>query len=132
MNGLRVRIARLAVALGVVSLVWACNAPFFPVPPPGATFTTALVTDGNGNMKTVWVTHGDVNDKAGFARFVIFNDATGLGVAVTSASDGTYVAPPFDGNMGDRIEIDYETVAGDRSAKACLQLHEGPMELHCP
>jgi hypothetical protein len=132
MNGLRLRIARLAVALGVVSLIWACNAPFIPVPPPGATFTSELVSDGAGGMTTVWITHGDINDKAAFGRFFIFNDQTNRGVAIGAASDGTYVAPPIDGTMNDHIEIFFETTGGDRSATACLQLHEGPNELHCP
>ena len=35
MNAMRRRLAKLATLLGAVALLWACNAPFIPVPPPG-------------------------------------------------------------------------------------------------
>ena len=55
MNKLRLRLLRLAVALGAFALCWACNAPFIPIPPPGQTtsFTSALVSDGAGGQKKV-------------------------------------------------------------------------------
>jgi hypothetical protein len=131
-NRLRFRLARLFVALAAVTLVWACNAPPIPVPPPGATFTSALVSDGQGGMKTVWTTHGDANEHAALARFFVINLATNAGVITTAASDGTYAAPPIDGQLNDRIEIFYETPMGDKSQSACLLLHEGPSEIPCP
>ena len=58
MNALRRRILRLATLLGALTVVFACNAPFIPVPPPGATFTSELTDDGMGGQKTIWTTHG--------------------------------------------------------------------------
>ena len=127
------RFARLAAALGVVSLVWACNAPFIPVPPPGQTsFSSALVSDGAGGQKTVWTTRGGVNGNAALARFFIFDDARGTGVIATAMADGSYEAPPMDGAENDHVQIFYETPQGDFSAEICVLLAEGPKALKCP
>ena len=58
MNALRRRLLKLATLVGAFVVLWACNAPFIPVPPPGATFTTEQLTDSSGTPKTVWITHG--------------------------------------------------------------------------
>jgi hypothetical protein len=104
--------------------VWACNAPFIPVPPPGqsATFTSALVTDGTGAQKTVWTAHGPANADAAFARFFVFNTARGAGVIAQAAADGSYTAPPMDGTQGDDVEISYERPNGSRTAPVCFEL----------
>jgi hypothetical protein len=122
----RSRVGRLAVGLGCVALLWACNAPFIPVPPPGTVFTAELVSDGAGAQKTVWSTAGLADEKAASAKFFIFDDDRGTGVIVRAGADGTYVAPPFDGVRGDHVYIHYETPEGDSSEIACRQLIEGP------
>ena len=71
---LKGRLLKLATLLGAFTVLWACNAPFIPVPPPGASFTSALVDDGAGGQKTVWVTHGLPSTNAAGAYFYIFND----------------------------------------------------------
>ena len=127
------RIARLAVALGLVSIVWACNAPFIPVPPPGQTsFSSALASDGNGGQKTVWTTRGGVNGNAALARFFIFDVDRGTGVIVTAMPDGSYDAPPMDGVANDHVQLFYETPQGDYSPEICVLLAEGPRALKCP
>jgi hypothetical protein len=132
--GLRRRLARLALALGLVSIVWACNAPFIPVPPPGqtASFTSELVTDGMGIQKTVWTAHGPANTDAAFSRFFVFNTGRGAGVITLAGADGSYTAPPFDGAEGDRVEIVYERPSGERSVPACFLLALGAMAPLCP
>lgn len=134
MKRLRLRITRLVLALGLVSIVWACNAPFIPVPPPGqtASFTSALVTDGAGAQKTVWMAHGPANADAAFARFFVFNTARGAGVITLAGADGHYDAPPMDGSEGDPVEISYERASGTRSAPVCFQLELGATAPTCP
>jgi hypothetical protein len=123
MNAMRCRLARLATLLGAVALLWACNAPFIPVPPPGASFTSQLVDDGAGGQKTMWVTHGLPSENAADAYFYIVNDRLQAGVIVVARPDGTYDSPPFDGMMDDRIRISYQSPIGENySDSICLLL----------
>jgi hypothetical protein len=123
MNAMRRRLARLATLLGAVALLWACNAPFIPVPPPGASFTSQMVDDGAGGQKTIWVTHGLPSETAAGAWFYIVNANTQRGVIVVADPDGTYDAPAFDGVMGDRVRISYQSPTGDvYSDSICLLL----------
>jgi hypothetical protein len=125
-GSLRKRVVRLGAALGFVAALWACNAPFIPVPPPATVFTPQLVADDAGGQKTVWLTAGAADQRAGLARFFLFNNDRGSGVIVNAGSDGTYLAPPLDGVRGDHVYVYYETPAGDTSEVACRQLIEGP------
>src|SRR5882724_2469110 len=127
MNKLRLRIARIALALGVAALAWACNAPFIPIPPPGrtASFSSQLVPDGAGGQKTVWVAHGGAYQPASFARIFVFDTERSAGVIALAAADGSYTTPPMDGVAGDRVEISYETPAFEVSARVCFQLMDG-------
>jgi hypothetical protein len=134
MKTLRRRIARLALTLGVVSLVWACNAPFIPVPPPGmVTFTAQLVSDGANGQKTVWVAAGGPNDKAALSRFFIYDLERQGGVITTADNTGAFTAPPMDGTRGDRVQIYYQNPKGDYSQQSCRLLIEGPTDAPpCP
>ena len=132
MNRIRFRIARLVLALGAAAVVWACNAPFIPVPPPGQSFTKALVADGMGGQKTVWTAHGEPYDQAPFARVHVFDANRGVGVIGLAAADGSYASPPFEGTDGDRIEISYETPAGGLGDRFCFQLVEVVPAPVCP
>jgi hypothetical protein len=123
MNAMRRRLARLATLLGAVALLWACNAPFIPVPPPGASFTSELVDDGAGGQTTEWVAHGLPSENAANAYFYIFNDAEQAGVIVVARPDGTYDSPPFAGMMGDPVRISYRSPTGENySDSICLLL----------
>jgi len=119
---LRRRLLKLATLLSAFTILWACNAPFIPVPPPGASFSSALVDDGAGGQKTVWVTHGLPSENAAFAYFYIFNDRTKDGVITVAGADGSYAAPALDGMLNDHIRIAYETPAGAQSDSICLLL----------
>lgn len=133
MTRLRLRIARLALALAAVATVWACNAPSIPVPPPGmkASFTSELVPDGAGGQKTVWLAHGPANMDAVFARFYVFDTNRGQGVIGLAGGDGSFDTQPFDGDEGDRVEISYETPAGGHSERVCFQLVLGAEAPNC-
>jgi hypothetical protein len=116
------RLLKLATLLGSFAILWACNAPFIPVPPPGASFESALVDDGAGGQKTVWVTHGLPSSNAGLAYFTIFNERTQNGVITVAGPDGSYTAPPLDGVLNDHIKIAYKTPSGDQSDSICVLL----------
>jgi hypothetical protein len=126
------RLGRLAAALGLAALIWACNAPSIPVPPPGETtsFTSQLVDDGAGGQKTVWVAHGEPLKAAAYARVEVFNDTLGRGVIGLAMSDGSYASPAFDGTRGDRVEISF-TVGDVRGTPVCFQLIEGAPAPRC-
>ena len=119
---LRGRLLKLATLLGAFTILWACNAPFIPVPPPGASFTSELVDDGAGGQKTVWITHGLPSANAAGAFFYIFNDRTQEGVITVAGADGTYTAPPMDGMLNDHVRIGYETPGGAQSDSICVLL----------
>jgi hypothetical protein len=130
-SSLRSKVGRLVAALGFVAALWACNAPFIPVPPPTATFTPALVADGVGGQKTVWITDGAVNHVAAMARFFIYDNDSGNGVIVRANPDGSYRAAPFDGVRGDHVFIYYEDTTGQNSEVGCQILHEGSDPERC-
>jgi hypothetical protein len=116
------RLCRLSGLLGAFAILWACNAPFIPVPPPGASFTSALVDDGAGGQKTVWVTHGLPSGQAALARYFVFDEATGHGTITTAGIDGTFTSDPMDGTLNDHIRLYYQTPNGDYSESICLLL----------
>jgi hypothetical protein len=122
MNALRRRLLKFATLFGLVSVLWACNAPFIPVPPPGASFTSELVDNGAGGQKMMWTTHGLPSTNAAFARYSIFDANNGNGVITTAGVDGTFTSAPMDGTLNDHIQIYYETPNGDYSESICLLL----------
>jgi hypothetical protein len=124
MKKLRLRIARLVVALGVAAACWACNAPFIPIPPPGqtATFTSALVADDGGAPRTVWIAHGPPNKGTARARVFVFDTNRMAGVIAEALDDGSFNSPPMDGDMGDRVEISFELQGGEVSQSVCYTL----------
>jgi hypothetical protein len=127
------RLLRLAGGLGALALVFSCNAPFIPVPPPAqAGFASALVPDGQGGQKTVWTAMGAAGDQAAMAPVFVINEATGNGVVTRADSTGAYKSPAFDGTNGDRIDIYFEDHSGEHSATACLLLQAGAQAPLCP
>jgi len=137
MNNLRLRLARLALVLGTVSVTAACYAPSIPPPPPGQTveFTSQLISDGAGGQKTMWIAHGPPLADGGatpFSRVSVFDTNRGTGVIAVVAPDGSYISPPFDGTLDDRVDISFETTDGAHSADVCFQLVLGAMAPLCP
>lgn len=127
------RMLRLLGGLAALALVWSCNAPFIPVPPPAqAGFTSAQVPDGAGGQKTVWTASGNVGGQTEMVRVFVINEATGNGVVTHAGNDGAYKSPVFDGAKGDHVDIYFEDHGGERSATACLVLQEGAQAPVCP
>jgi len=122
---LKRRLGRLGVALGLVGAIWACNAPFIPVPPPAASFTSQMISDESGAQKTVWITHGHPGADAAQARFFIYDNEAGNGVIVRARDDGSYDAPAFPGTANDHVYIYYQTGDGQVSETACRLLVDG-------
>ena len=135
MKALRRRIAKLATLLASLAVLWACNAPSIPVPPPNlaVAFTAHEVPDGDAGTKTAWVvTQSNPIPAIALARFYLFDLDRGMGIIQLANADGTFVSAPMDGDAGDRISISYETSDGDLSASICLLLAEGPTPARCP
>jgi len=130
---LRRRIARLAVAVAGFAVVWACNAPFIPVPPPaGITFTSSTLTDAAGTQHTVWTTHGPANAQAVSSLYYIFDVNRDAGVIVGAAADGSFDAPAFEGAADDHVRIHFQVPGGEASEEACKLLREGADPPDCP
>jgi hypothetical protein len=121
-TSVRTRFLKLAGLLGAFTVLWACNAPFIPVPPPGATFTMEQLTDASGTSKTVWITHGLPSMNAALATYFVVNDRLGTGIIATAGPDGTFTGTPLDGTLNDHILISYRTPGGDYSDSLCLLL----------
>jgi hypothetical protein len=135
MKALRRRLAKLGTLLAGLCLLWACNAPSIPVPPPAVTvaFASQQVAVPGGETKTLWTaTQSMPLEIAAGARFTLFNQNRGAGVVQTANPDGTFVTGPMEGDTGDRITISYETAEGDPSEEVCLLLIEGPTPMRCP
>ena len=127
-----IRLIRLAAGLAMLALIWACNAPFIPVPPPAqAGFASALVSDGMGGQKTVWTAAGNAGSPAALAHVFVINEATGNGVVTRADPAGAYKSPAFDGTRGDHVDIYFEDNEGTRSATACLILQDGAQAPQC-
>ena len=128
------RIARLAATLVVAASIWACNAPFIPVPPPGhIAFTGQTVPDGAGGEKTVWTTQGGANEQASSALFFVYDSDQGAGVIQRANTDGSFTAPPMDGTRGDHVHIYFQNPKGEYSPETCRLLMDGvPDAPLCP
>jgi hypothetical protein len=121
-GSLRRRLGRLTLALGCTAALWACNAPFIPVPPPAASFTSQALTDASGAAQTAWTTHGHAGNQAASARFFIYDNEAANGVIIKANPDGSYDAPPFDGTANDHVYIYYQDDAGENSELVCRLL----------
>ena len=132
----RRRLAKLGALLAGVTLLWACNAPSIPVPPPGVTevaFAAQQIIDDDGGSRMVWIaTQSRPLAAAASARFYLFDITRGSGIIQMANVDGTFVSGPLEGDAGDRISISYETPEGDLSSSVCMLLVEGATAPRCP
>jgi hypothetical protein len=135
MKALRRQLVKLGALLAGLCLLWACNAPSIPVPPPALTvaFASQELVAPDGGTTTVWTaTQSNPIPLAGSARFYLFDLDKGSGIIQIANPDGTFVTAPMEGDAGDRISIYYETSEGDLSESVCLLLLEGPTSMRCP
>ncbi|HUS63005.1 MAG TPA: hypothetical protein VMZ28_00635 [Kofleriaceae bacterium] len=108
----------------------ACNTPSVPIPPPVLAALRFHAAPAPGKV----VVQGDPNPNHASARFYIYNQTSGDGVITTAAADGAFTTDAFDGADGDTARIYYDTLAGERSQEACvqLQLDAGLISQRCP
>ncbi|HVT06289.1 MAG TPA: hypothetical protein VHO67_02470 [Polyangia bacterium] len=117
---------RLGTLLAAVAGLWSCVAPILTVPPPGAvTFTPAFVASVGGAQSQFWTTEGGPLEQAAGAAYFVMNKRLASGVIATAQPDGSFKAPPLEGNENDEIRIYYRTMTGDYSEPACFSLVEG-------
>jgi hypothetical protein len=135
MKALRRRLAKLGALLSGLCLLWACNAPSIPVPPPAlaVAFASQQAVAPDGGTNTVWTaTQSNPIPRAASARFYLYDLNRGAGIIQIANPDGTFVTGPMEGDAGDRISIYYETSDGDLSDSVCLLLADGPAAMRCP
>jgi hypothetical protein len=122
----------LIAAMGCLFALPACNTPFIPLPPPGdPTFTPVAVTDGVGGQRMLWETRGAPSSAMNEARVFVYNVDGGSGVIVKAQTDGSYVANPLDGKLGDRIQLHYIDREGHNSPDICRVLQQGLAQTGC-
>ena len=116
-------LAALLAGLSYV-LVFACNSPFIPIPPPNPTFT-------EGSNSGEWAVSTPPDSRAGGARFYIYNSDLGSGLIQQAAPDGSMYAFPLHGAAGDRVEIRWERSAVEGSSTICRRLGAGLVDRGC-
>jgi hypothetical protein len=128
------RIARWFAAGLVVLGLWACGPVYIPVPPPSQiTFTAELVTDSSGATRTEWITAGGPEAKASNGKYYVFDLDQNVGVIAGARDDGSFQAPPLQGQEGDRVLVYYDDALGRPSASSCKLLSEQrPVAATCP
>jgi hypothetical protein len=126
MNLLRRRWLKMGMLLGAASLLWSCVAPILTVPPPGAiSFESMMLTASDGTQQKFWITSGGPLDQAANATYFVLDRTLGGGVISTARNDGSFTAPPMQGNDNDQVLTYYETPFGDYSDSRCVLLGAG-------
>ena len=106
-------------------VVFACNSPFIPIPPPNPTFSQDS-TSGQ------WAVSTAPDSRAVGARFYIYNADLGSGLIQQAAPDGSMYAYPLQGVAGDRIQIRWERTPSEASLTICRPLGAGYVQQACP
>ena len=123
MNLLRRRWLKMATLLGAAPLLWSCVAPILTVPPPGAiAFESTMLTASDGTQQKFWIASGGPLEQAANATYYVFDRTLGSGVIATGRNDGSFTAPPMQGNDNDQVLIYYKTPFGDYSDSLCVLL----------
>ncbi len=122
--------------LCLAALTWhvaSCNSNFIPVPPPGdPTFAPVQVADATGAPRQMWQVSGSDSPAMKNARVFVFNNSLGVGVIGRANELGSYSTGLLDGNLGDQVELHYETADGERSPTTCRLLVQGVGRTPCP
>lgn len=103
-------------------LVFSCNSPFIPIPPPNPTFAQ----DPSGDWS---VTTGPDSGTIG-AIYFIYNATLGSGIMQSTSADGSVYASPLHGQAGDHIFIHWER-GTDSSSVICRPLGSGLVITGC-
>ena len=108
----------LLPGLVLTLILWACNTPSIPMPPPSPeSFTFIQATEPDHFILEI-----DPNDRipAG-ASITVHNLDTGLFVGGPAASDGSFRSLPFAGELGDIIQVSFITTS-EEGGVTCLVL----------
>jgi hypothetical protein len=93
------------------------------VPPPGAiAFESTMLTASDGTQQTFWITSGGPLEQAANATYFVLDRTLGGGVIATARNDGSFTAPPMQGQDGDQVLVYYRTPFGDYSDSLCVLL----------
>jgi hypothetical protein len=123
MNLRRRRWLKMGTLLGASALLWSCVAPILTVPPPGAiSFESTMLTASDGTLQTFWIASGPPLEQAANATYFVFNRTLGAGVIASARNDGSFTAPPMQGNQKDQVLVYYKTPFGDYSDSLCALL----------
>lgn len=98
-------------------VLWACNAPSFPLPPPGPeSFSFEQVSQGQV------VLHVDPNDRIpAAARVTVENLALHVWVGGVARSDGSFDSQSFYASDGDIVQVSFEDPGDEsRGGSTCL------------
>jgi hypothetical protein len=112
------------VACASYLLIFACNTPYIPIPPPNPTFSP-------GDTAGDWTVQTPADSRAVGARFYIYNATLGSGIIQAAEADGSMYAYPLRGQAGDRIQIHWERTPTDSSSTICRPLGQGLIQLGC-
>lgn len=127
----RHRLGKLLAAIGVLFSLWACGPVYIPVPPPSQiSFTAEDLVDAAGATHHLWITAGGPDPSASNATFFVFDADRNAGVIAGASPDGSFIAPPFEGTLGDHVSIYYRDTQGRSSGTTCRVL--GPDTPYAP
>jgi hypothetical protein len=125
------RLGKLLAAVGVLFTLWACGPVYIPVPPPSQiSFTSEDLVDAAGATHHLWITAGGPDPAAAGATFFVFDRDRNAGVIAGANPDGSFVAPPFEGTLGDHVDLYYRDPRGRSSGTTCRIL--GPDTPYAP
>ncbi len=110
-------LAALLAGLSYV-LVFACNSPFIPIPPPNPTFS-------EGSTSGEWSVSTPPDSRASGALYYIYNADLGSGLIQRAGVDGSMYVYPLQGTAGDRIQIRWEKLPAEGSSTICRPLGQG-------
>ena len=105
-------------------LIFACNSPYIPIPPPNPTFTESA-TAGEWQVST------PPDSRSIGSRFYIYNATAGSGLIQAAGPDGSMNAYPLQGQVGDHIQIHWERSIVDGSSTICRPLVSGLVQQGC-
>lgn len=98
----------------------ACESPSVPLPPPDLTAFSFAISSTTEVQCT-----GKPNPRHADALMYFYNGTRGSGNITLAAHDGSFVTDPFPGQMGDQLDMYYETKTGGRSDDVCGQIQFG-------
>jgi hypothetical protein len=105
-----------------LAIVFACNSPYIPIPPPNPSYEQ----DSSGE----WAVYLPADSRAIGATYFIFNSTLGSGLIQRAAPDGSAYARPLQGQVNDSIYIHWQR-GTETSLTICRPLGVGVVQMVC-